>query len=72
VTPTGRALGGTDALCISAELISPRIVKWRSASKATHLFAVSGITPDTMADYVRAGATGLTARRFGPGASAIS
>jgi len=66
---------GADALKLfPAELISPRIVKAMRAvlPKATHLFAVGGITPDTMAEYVRAGATGfgLGTSLYGPGVSA--
>ena len=66
---------GADALKLfPAELISPRIVKAMRAvlPKATHLFAVGGITPDTMAEYVRAGATGfgLGSSLYTPGAPA--
>ncbi|HUO67667.1 MAG TPA: 2-dehydro-3-deoxy-6-phosphogalactonate aldolase [Gammaproteobacteria bacterium] len=66
---------GADALKLfPAELISPRIVKALRAvlPKAAYLFAVGGVTPDTMADYVRAGATGfgLGSALYGPGASA--
>lgn len=66
---------GADALKLfPAELISPRIVKAMRAvlPKATHLFAVGGITPDTMAEYVRAGATGfgLGSALYGPGVPA--
>jgi len=66
---------GADALKLfPAELISPRVVKAMRAvlPKAVHLFAVGGITPDTMAEYVRAGATGfgLGSALYNPGASA--
>ncbi len=65
---------GADALKLfPAELISPRIVKAMRAvlPKAARLFAVGGITPDTMAEYVRAGATGfgLGSSLYSPGAS---
>ena len=66
---------GADALKLfPAELISPRIVKAMRAvlPKTAHLFAVGGITPESMADYVRAGATGfgLGSSLYSPGASA--
>jgi 2-dehydro-3-deoxyphosphogalactonate aldolase len=66
---------GADALKLfPAELISPRIVKALRAvlPKAVHLFAVGGVTPDTMAEYARAGATGfgLGSSLYSPGASA--
>jgi len=66
---------GADALKLfPAELISPRIVKAMRAvlPKAAHLFAVGGITPDSMAEYVRAGATGfgLGSSLYTPGAPA--
>ena len=66
---------GADALKLfPAELISPRIVQAMRAvlPKAAHLFAVGGITPDSMAEYVRAGATGfgLGASLYTPGAPA--
>jgi 2-dehydro-3-deoxyphosphogalactonate aldolase len=66
---------GADALKLfPAELISPRIVKAMRAvlPKAARLFAVGGVTPDTMAEYVRAGATGfgLGSALYSPGASA--
>jgi 2-dehydro-3-deoxyphosphogalactonate aldolase len=65
---------GADALKLfPAELISPRIVKAMRAvlPKAARLLAVGGITPDTMAEYVRAGATGfgLGSALYHPGAS---
>jgi 2-dehydro-3-deoxyphosphogalactonate aldolase len=66
---------GADALKLfPAELISPRIVKAMRAvlPKATRLFAVGGVTAETMAEYVRAGATGfgLGSAVYSPGASA--
>jgi 2-dehydro-3-deoxyphosphogalactonate aldolase len=66
---------GADALKLfPAELISPRIVKAMRAvlPNAVPLFAVGGVTPDTMAEYVRAGATGfgLGSALYSPGASA--
>jgi 2-dehydro-3-deoxyphosphogalactonate aldolase len=66
---------GADAIKLfPAELISPRIVKAMRAvlPKAAHLFAVGGVTLDTMAEYVRAGATGfgLGTSLYSPGASA--
>jgi 2-dehydro-3-deoxyphosphogalactonate aldolase len=66
---------GADALKLfPAELISPRIVKAMRAvlPKAAYLFAVGGITPDSMAEYVRAGATGfgLGSSLYTPGAPA--
>ena len=66
---------GADALKLfPAELISPPIVKAMRAvlPKALHLFAVGGITPDTMGEYVRAGANGfgLGSALYTPGASA--
>jgi 2-dehydro-3-deoxyphosphogalactonate aldolase len=66
---------GADALKLfPAELISPRIVKAMRAvlPKAVRLFAVGGVTPDSMAEYVRAGATGfgLGSSLYSPGASA--
>jgi 2-dehydro-3-deoxyphosphogalactonate aldolase len=66
---------GADALKLfPAELISPRIVKAMRAvlPKTVHLFAVGGVTTDTMAEYVRAGATGfgLGTSLYSPGLSA--
>jgi len=66
---------GADALKLfPAELISPRIVKAMRAvlPKAARLLAVGGVTPETMAEYVRAGATGfgLGSALYSPGASA--
>ncbi len=66
---------GADALKLfPAELISPRVVKALRAvlPQTAHLFAVGGVTPDTMAEYVRAGATGfgLGSSLYSPGASA--
>ena len=66
---------GADALKLfPAELISPRILKAIRTvlPTATYLFAVGGVTPDTMADYARAGATGfgLGSALYTPGASA--
>jgi len=66
---------GADALKLfPAELISPRIVKALRVvlPKAVHLFAVGGVTADTMVEYVRAGATGfgLGSSLYSPGASA--
>ena len=58
---------GADALKLfPAELISPAVVKAMRAvlPKASRLFPVGGITPDSMAGYVRAGANG-----FGLGSS---
>jgi 2-dehydro-3-deoxyphosphogalactonate aldolase len=66
---------GADALKLfPAELISPRIVKAMRAvlPNAVRLFAVGGVTADTMAGYVQAGATGfgLGSALYSPGASA--
>jgi 2-dehydro-3-deoxyphosphogalactonate aldolase len=66
---------GADALKLfPAELISPRIVKAMRAvlPKAVRLFAVGGVTPNTMVEYVRAGATGfgLGSSLYSPGAPA--
>ena len=66
---------GADALKLfPAELISPRIVKAMRAvlPKAAPVFAVGGVTPDSMAEYSRAGATGfgLGSALYSPGASA--
>ena len=66
---------GADALKLfPAELISPRIVKAMRAvlPKAVHLFAVGGVTPETMPEYLRAGATGfgLGSSLYSPGAAA--
>jgi 2-dehydro-3-deoxyphosphogalactonate aldolase len=66
---------GADALKLfPAELISPRIVKAMRAvlPKGVHVFAVGGVTPDTVAEYMRAGATGfgLGSALYSPGASA--
>jgi 2-dehydro-3-deoxyphosphogalactonate aldolase len=66
---------GADALKLfPAELISPPVLKaLRSVlPKPARLFAVGGITPDTMAGYVRAGANGfgLGSALYTPGASA--
>ena len=66
---------GADALKLfPAELISPRIVKAMRAvlPNAVRLFAVGGVTPDTMAAYVHAGATGfgLGSALYSAGASA--
>ena len=78
MTPTEAfaALGaGADALKLfPAELVSPRIVKALRAvlPQGAHLFAVGGITPDAMAEYVRSGATGfgLGSSLYTPGAPA--
>jgi 2-dehydro-3-deoxyphosphogalactonate aldolase len=66
---------GADALKLfPAELISPRIVKAMRAvlPKTVRLFAVGGITGDSMPEYVRVGATGfgLGSSLYSPGASA--
>ena len=66
---------GADALKLfPAELISPQIVKAMRAvlPNAVRLFAVGGVTPDTMAAYVHAGATGfgLGSALYSPAASA--
>ncbi len=66
---------GADALKLfPAELISPRVVKALRAvlPAASQLFAVGGITVDTMTEYVRAGASGfgLGSGLYTPGASA--
>jgi 2-dehydro-3-deoxyphosphogalactonate aldolase len=66
---------GADALKLfPAELISPPVVKALRGvlPKALRLFAVGGIKPDTMADYLRAGANGfgLGSALYAPGASA--
>jgi 2-dehydro-3-deoxyphosphogalactonate aldolase len=66
---------GADALKLfPAELISPPVVKALRGvlPKALPLFAVGGITPDTMAAYARAGANGfgLGSALYAPGASA--
>jgi 2-dehydro-3-deoxyphosphogalactonate aldolase len=66
---------GADALKLfPAELISPRIVNAMRAvlPKAVRLFAVGGVTPNTMVEYVRAGATGfgLGSSLYSPGAPA--
>jgi 2-dehydro-3-deoxyphosphogalactonate aldolase len=53
---------GADALKLfPAELISPPVVKAMRAvlPKASRLFPVGGITPETMPAYVRAGANGF-------------
>ena len=65
---------GADALKLfPAELISPRIVRAMRAvlPSSVHLFAVGGVTPDTMAEYLRAGANGfgLGSALYAPGAS---
>ena len=66
---------GADALKLfPAELISPSVLKAMRAvlPKASQLFPVGGITPETMAAYVRAGANGfgLGSALYTPGASA--
>ena len=66
---------GADALKLfPAELISPRIVKAMRAvlPNAVRLFAVGGVTPETMPEYVHAGTTGfgLGSALYSPGASA--
>jgi 2-dehydro-3-deoxyphosphogalactonate aldolase len=66
---------GADALKLfPAELISPPVVKAMRAvlPKASRLFPVGGITPDSMAAYVRAGANGfgLGSSLYAPGAFA--
>jgi 2-dehydro-3-deoxyphosphogalactonate aldolase len=66
---------GADALKLfPAELISPAALKAMRAvlPEALHLFPVGGITQETMAGYVRAGATGfgLGSALYTPGASA--
>jgi len=66
---------GADALKLfPAELISPRIVKAMRAvlPSGVRVLAVGGITPDAMAEYVRAGATGfgLGSALYSRGASA--
>jgi 2-dehydro-3-deoxyphosphogalactonate aldolase len=66
---------GADALKLfPAELISPPVLKALRAvlPTAVRLFAVGGITPDTMAGYVRAGASGfgLGSALYCPGALA--
>jgi 2-dehydro-3-deoxyphosphogalactonate aldolase len=66
---------GADALKLfPAELISPPVVKAMRAvlPKALRLFAVGGITPDTMAGYASAGANGfgLGSALYTPGTSA--
>jgi 2-dehydro-3-deoxyphosphogalactonate aldolase len=66
---------GADALKLfPAELISPPVLKAVRAvlPKALNVFPVGGITPDTMAGYVRAGANGfgLGSALYTPGASA--
>jgi 2-dehydro-3-deoxyphosphogalactonate aldolase len=66
---------GADALKLfPGELISPSAVKAMRAvlPKETRLFAVGGVTAETMAGYVRAGATGfgLGTSLYTPGTSA--
>jgi 2-dehydro-3-deoxyphosphogalactonate aldolase len=66
---------GADALKLfPAELISPPVLKAIRGvlPQAVRLFAVGGITPDTMAGYARAGANGfgLGSALYSPGASA--
>ncbi len=66
---------GADALKLfPAELISPPVLKAMRAvlPKALPLLPVGGITPETMAGYVRAGANGfgLGSSLYTPGASA--
>lgn len=66
---------GADALKLfPAELISPLVLKAMRAvlPKTSHLFPVGGITPETMAVYVRAGANGfgLGSALYTPGTSA--
>jgi 2-dehydro-3-deoxyphosphogalactonate aldolase len=68
---------GADALKLfPAEMISPAVVRAMRAvlPKELPLFAVGGITPDTMTGYVRAGANGfgLGSALYAPGASADS
>jgi 2-dehydro-3-deoxyphosphogalactonate aldolase len=67
---------GADALKLfPAELIAPPVVKALRAvlPKALHLLPVGGITPENMAGFVRAGATGfgLGSALYTPGASAV-
>ena len=67
---------GADALKLfPAELISPAVVKAMRAvlPKELPLFAVGGITAETMARYVRAGANGfgLGSGLYTPGTSAV-
>jgi 2-dehydro-3-deoxyphosphogalactonate aldolase len=77
-TPTEAfaALGaGADALKLfPAELITPAVLRAMRAvlPKSLPLFPVGGITPDTMAGYVRAGANGfgLGSALYASGASA--
>ncbi len=77
-TPTeafGALDAGADALKLfPAELISPPVLKAMRGvlPKAVRLFAVGGIKPDTMAEYVRAGASGfgLGSALYTPGSSA--
>ena len=78
MTPTeafAALAAGADALKLfPAELISPTVVKAMRAvlPKDAHVLAVGGITPDTMAEYMRAGATGfgLGSAIYKPGTSA--
>jgi len=53
---------GADALkAFPAEMIPPYVVKaWRAViPRAVHILPVGGVTPTTMAEYVKAGATGF-------------
>ena len=66
---------GADGLKLfPAEGIPPKVVKaWTSViPETTPLFAVGGITPDTMADYLTAGVTGfgIGGSLYKPGANA--
>lgn len=65
---------GADALKLfPAELVTPSVMKAMRAvlPKSTRLFPVGGITPDTMAPYLAAGANGfgLGSALYSPGVS---